>query len=180
MIDTFRVINNLKILTNSKNDSELSTKLGLNQRAVANWKTRNNLNIDKIIKFALENNYSLDLIFKGNLSISDSDKINPIEEFIIFYLKKIKKLDRNNFLNILLNPTIDLLGRCLKQDYSIDLIKNLSQENAKNVLIDLIKRYDLSILIDTELKRKKLIEEIKEEFSNLECYVILKYRDYFL
>ena len=178
MININRIINNLKILTSSKTDAELSQKLGLGQKAVAVWKSRNSLNLQKIIEFALENNYSLDLIFKEDLLDNKNISIkDPFEEFVFFYLKKIKKLDRNSFLNILFNPTMNLLTRCLKQFENENIF--FSKTNSKEVLLNLIQKCNLNFLIDSEIKRKKLLEEIEEEFSNLECYVILKFRDKF-
>jgi len=78
-----------------------------------------------------------------------------IEIAIDYELKKIKKLDRNNIF-LFFNPTYELLTRCLKQNKNIDF-SNLNKRNAKSVLISLVNKCKMNFILDSGIKRNKLI-----------------------
>jgi len=178
-MDKIKIIDNLKNMLNCKTDFELAEKLGLNKRTISVWRQRNSVNLEKIIEYAVENNLDLNVLFKTKIFelLEEEPKIDLLEEFIVFYLKKIKKIDRKNIFNLLFYPSVELLTFCLKQK-EIDIF--FSKANAKNILISIIKDCKLNSLLHSNKKREELTNEIQENYSNLECYVILKYRDYFI
>ncbi len=177
MIDINSVIDKLKKIFKVKSDVDLSRKLGFSDRVVTTWKQRNTLNFEKIIEIAIEKDIDLNYLFKNNNDVNNEIVDNLFDEFIIFYLKKQKKIDRSSILNLFFNPLKELLTRCLKKE---DFDKTIDRANAKQQLINLINNCKISIFFDSQKKRDLLIKEIEEDYSNLECYVLLKYRKYFI
>lgn len=178
MIDASSVLDKLKDNLKISSDKELANILDLSNKTIAAWRIRNTFDCKKIIEIAINYGIDLNYLFLDSVKEDNSDKPNEFEEYVIFQLKKIKKLDRNNIF-LFFNPTNELLTRCLKQNKDIDF-SNLNKKNAKSVLISLINKCKLNFIIDSGIKRNKLIQEIEEEFSNIECYVLLKFKDYFL
>jgi len=179
MIDINSVLDKLKEFFNIKNDKDLSIKLGFKESTVNSWRQRNTLNFQKVIEVAIKNNIDLNYLFNPNFNnINVKNELDElIEEFIFYYLKKEKKLDRNSILNLIFNPIEELLIRCLKK---VDGKLNLTKKEAKSQLINIIQNCKINFLIDSPNKKELLIKEIEENYSNLECYVILKYKDKFI
>lgn len=188
-IDVSLVLDKLKKLLNIKSDAEFSRVLGFkSERTVNAWRQRGKVDYEKIILLALENNIDLNELFSSNniKSISDDvEKISykkdeflnfssPEEEFVFFYLKREIK---RGLLSIIFSPAHEFLTRCLKK---IEISnKELDLNNAKLILIKKIEECKINKLIDSEIKRQKVISEIINEFSNFECYVLMKFKEHF-
>ena len=66
MYDIKNVINNLKIISKSKNNTELAKKMEVGYDTLKAWIKRNTIgsSFDIIYKFCENNNYSLDEVFE--------------------------------------------------------------------------------------------------------------------
>ena len=103
---------------------------------------------------------------------SDEDEIPKyLEEYIIINLKRQHRLERK-FINLFF-PTAEFITRHLK-NVDQETITNVTITNAKYKLINYIKKIKLNKLLDAESKRKKIIEEIENDFADVEIYVLLK------
>jgi len=190
------ILKKLKDVVGVKSDKELASLLDVSYSTIAAWKKRNTLDFQKVIKFALEHSIDLNYLFADTFIFNENSKNNKIqntknqepnefEEYVIFQLKKIKKLDRNSFFS-LLNPKKEFLTRCLeqfkekKEEMFMDGIEFLTVKNAKSVLISLIKKCKKNPILDSKTKEKNVILEVEENFSNIECYVLLKFPEYFV
>ena len=136
-----------------------------------------------LIKTILKKHSKKELISNLNKLLKDENNNSFYDnEFLIDYivisLKRFKRIDRSNFLNYFM-PTAEFITRQLKKVDS-KIIEDLSIYNARDKMIDFLKKVELSRFLDTETKRFKIIEEIKIEFSAIECYVMLKYPHYFI
>lgn len=193
------ILKKLKDVVGVKSDKELASLLDVSYPTIAAWKKRNTLDFQKVIKFAVEHSIDLNYLFADAFIFNENSKDNKIqntknqepnefEEYVIFQLKKIKKLDRNSFFS-LLNPKKEFLTRCLEQFKEIKEKREemfmydtefLTVKNAKSVLISLIKKCKKSPILDSKTKEKNVILEVEENFSNIECYVLLKFPEYFV
>jgi transcriptional regulator with XRE-family HTH domain len=178
MIDVVSVIEKLKNALKISSDKELANLLDISYKTVAAWKQRKTLDFKKIIELAITYGVDLNYLFLESVKEEKSDKPSEFEEYVIYQLRKIKKLDRNNIF-LFFNPTFEFLTRCLKQTDDFDF-SQLNKKNAKSVLISFIRKCKKNVFLDSEMKRDKLVVEIEEEFSNIECYVLLKFKEYFL
>jgi len=188
-IDVSLVLDKLKKFLNIKSDAEFSRILGFkSERTVNAWRQRGKVDYEKIILLALKNNIDLNKLFRSDNSKNISNvKMNykknellnvnfssPEEEFVFFYLKREMK---RGLLNIIFSPTHEFLTRCLKK---IDISnKDLDVNKAKLILIKKIEKCEINKLIDSEIKRQKVVSEIINEFSNFECYILMKFKEYF-
>ena len=193
------ILKKLKDVVGVKSDKELASLLNVSYPTIAAWKKRNTLDFQKVIKFAVEHSIDLNYLFADAFIFNENSKDNKIqntknqepnefEEYVIFQLKKIEKLDRNSFFS-LLNPKKEFLTRCLEQFKEIKEKREemfmydtefLTVKNAKSVLISLIKKCKKSPILDSKTKEKNVILEVEENFSNIECYVLLKFPEYFV
>ena len=173
MINIEEVINKLKKIFNVKTDVELSRKLGFSDRVVTTWKQRNTLNFEKVIETAIEKNIDLNYLFKPQKNENLKFDIDLLEEFVFYNLKRT--LFKENIFNKF-NANIQFLFKVVKErkDYV-----NFQKENAKEILLNIIKNYEIKSLLDSDVKKENVIKLIKEEMSNLDCYVFLKYFDKF-
>jgi hypothetical protein len=167
------VINKLKQIFNVKTDVELSRILGFSDRVVTTWKQRNTLNFEKIIEIAIKENIDLNYLFKSKDNSIKFKNDDFLEEFIFYNLKRT--LFKETIFNKL-NANIYLLFKIVKEkkDYV-----NYSRENAKEVLLEIIKNYEIKSILESDSKKENVIKLIEEEMSHLDCYVFLKYFDKF-
>jgi len=177
VINIEEVINKLKDIFNAKTDVELSRKLGFSDRVVTTWKQRNTLNFEKIIEIAVKKDIDLNYLFKPSKK-GNNVEFDLLEEFVFFSLKRtlfspsfVKKI-----LKIEPNPIKEFLIKVTKES-----IKGLdySRNNAKLVLVNLVKNYKIKSILDSQTKKENTIKFIEENMSNLDCYVFLKYFDKF-
>ena len=173
MINVEKVINKLKEIFGVKTDVELSRKLGFSNRVVTTWKQRNTLNFEKIIEIAIEKNIDLNYLFKPQKNESLEFEIDLLEEFVFYNLKRT--LFKENIFNKF-NANIQFLFKVVQENK--DYV-NYTKENAKEVLLNIIKNYEIKSLLESNIKKENVIKLIKEEMSNLDCYVFLKYFDKF-
>jgi len=177
MIDTNLVLDKLKNILNIKRDIDLSEKLGKSRGTVAVWRKRGSIDYETVIEFAIKNNISLDYLFRNEINKEEREnEDNLLEEFIFFNLKRTL-FKKKFFLDPKkINPNIHFLFKAIKErkDYV-----NFSKKNAKEVLIDIIKNYEIKSISDSNTKKENVVKLIKEEMSNLDCYVFLKYFDKF-
>jgi len=186
-VNTSNVLNKIKNILKIKNDKDLASLLEVSNSTIAAWKQRNTIDFEKIIKLAIKNGIDLNYLFADAFIFhedknQDKKKPNEFEEYVIFQLKKIRKLDRNSLFSFL-NPKKEFLTRCLKQfkeneDFICDI--SLTTKNAKSILISLIKKCKKNLLFDSKTKEENVILEVEETFSNIECYVLLKFPEYFV
>jgi len=115
-------------------------------------------------------------LFKEN---EENEEIIPIylEDFLIKNLKRTHRLQRN-LINIFF-PIPEFITRYLKE-LDEKNIKDLKIENAKEKMITFIKTLKLNKIFDSETKRKKVIKEIYENYSDIEVYLLLKYPQKFI
>ena len=174
MINVEEVINKLKKIFDVKTDVELSRKLGFSDRVVTTWKQRNTLNFEKIIEIAIEKDLDLNYIFKFKNNKDLKSNIDLLEEFVFYNLKRTLLFKENIFNKF--NANIQFLFKIVKEkrDYV-----NYTKENAKEVLLNIVKNYEIKSLLDSDFKKENVIKLIEEEMSNLDCYVFFKYFDKF-
>jgi len=117
-----------------------------------------------VSKYEDFSNYALDPVF---------------EDYVIINMKRLHRLNRS-FFNLFF-PTAEFITRHLKdfQNYSLDL-SNLTIKNAKEKFKDFISSVKLHIIFDSETKRKHILEEIDENFADIEIFLLLKYPEKFL
>lgn len=101
-----------------------------------------------------------------------------MEDYIIVYLKKVRKIS-SHITNILIptpkNLTGDFIVTSLKQNQIVEKeIKNLKIKNSKDIMKNILKKRKLQWFKETEIKRSVVINEIENDFSNLEIFVLLK------
>jgi len=106
-----------------------------------------------------------------------------IEDFVVHYLKEVKKIHDTNVVKLLLftmtpeKITGKFIAKSL-EELTIEELKNLTISNAKEIMKNILRRKKLTA-IDTETKRNIVIKEIDTDFSDLEIYVLLKHHDKF-
>ena len=115
-----------------------------------------------------DSNYQL---FLENYKEDEEEIPQYLQEYILINLKRKHKLERK-FINLFF-PTAEFITRHLS-NVDEDTVTNVTIANAKNKLINFIKQVKLNKILDAESKRKKVIEEIKNDFANVEIYVLLK------
>lgn len=111
----------------------------------------------------------------------DENLLKHIEDFLIYYLKQVKKIDGNSFklaIPTSKNIVAEFISTSLKEVTDDDL-KGLKVSNSKNIFKNIIRRRKLTAT-DTEIKRSSILNEIDTGFSDLEVYVLLKYHDKFI
>lgn len=180
MVDVKTIIKRLKEKTNVETNKALCEKMGINPNQVNVWLNKNSINYHIVIDYCDRNGISLDWLFLDKkYEISDNIYDNEIlVDHIVISLKRIKRIDRSNLLNYFI-PTAEFITRYLKK-IDTNFVEDLSIYNAREKMIDFLQKVELNRFLDTEIKRHKIIEEIKKEFSSIECYVMLKYPHYFV
>jgi len=173
MIDINIVLDRLKNILNLKRDIDLSEKLGRSRSTVAVWRKRGNIDYETIIEFAIKNNISLDFLFKNEKIKEDEVDLSNklLEEFVFYNLKRT--LFKENIFNKF-NANIQFLFRVVREKKNY---VNYIKENAKEVLLNIVKNYEIKSLLESDIKKENIIKLIEEEMSNLDCYVFLKYFD---
>lgn len=123
--------------------------------------------------------YKFDQFLKS-YSIGKNNDVIPeyMEDYIIVYLKKVRKIS-SHITNILIptpkNLTGDFIVTSLKQNQIVEKeIKNLKIKNSKDIMKNILKKRKLQWFKETEIKRSVVINEIENDFSNLEIFVLLK------
>lgn len=105
-----------------------------------------------------------------------------IEDFIIHYLKEIKKIQNSSILKLFFTMTPQkITGQFITdslEELTIEELKNLTISNAKEIMKSILRRKKLTA-IDTETKQNIVFKEIDTDFSDLEIYVLLKHYDKF-
>jgi len=169
MIDVNNVIDKLKKFFNVKTDVELSRKLGFSDRVVTTWKQRNTLNFEKIIEVAIKENIDLNYLFKRDLKKQNEEiyDFNLFEDFIFYNLKRT--IFKESFFNKF-NANLQFLFKVVKESISY---VNFTREDAKKVLIEIIKNYEINSILDSDVKKENVMKFIEENLSNIECYVFL-------
>ncbi|NOQ32116.1 MAG: hypothetical protein GQ570_13450 [Helicobacteraceae bacterium] len=133
----------------------------------------------KIEKFDLIKDVDKDTL-KKQLQLSSTNEIDPsLEEYIVINLKRFHKLDRGKLFNLFF-PSSEFITRNLKKIETIINLNDLSISNARIKFNEFLTKATLNKVLDTELKRKKILEEINTEYVDLELYVILKHRRKFI
>jgi len=116
----------------------------------------------------VDSNYQL---FLENYKVDEEEIPQYLQEYILINLKRKHKLERK-FINLFF-PTSEFITRHLT-NVDKGAVTNITISNAKHKLINFIKQVKLNKILDSESKRKKVIEEIKNDFANVEIYVLLK------
>lgn len=157
--------------------TQIENFFGITYRTWQNWKKENRPVVnffdkyDSLIAEFLEFNSIRDL---ENASFS----IDPIfEDYVITVLKRDLRLDRSKISNLFF-PGSEFITRHLKKIDSSNQI-DLNVNNAKQKFIEFIKDTRISSILDTEIKRQEVINDIENKFSNIEVYLLLKYPNKF-
>jgi len=108
-----------------------------------------------------ENSYELDSVF---------------EDYVITKLRTERGLNRSSIVN-LIYANNEFITRHLKSIKDFDLTE-LTVANAKENFINFFSNVKLSPFLDTEKKRKNIIDSVPE-FANIEIYLLLKYPEKF-
>jgi transcriptional regulator with XRE-family HTH domain len=172
---------------------ELAEKFNVSLSAISVISTQNRmLSTDLIIKLLdigasplyiyyglgepFNNNYNK---FLENYNPNGLNKFLPkyLEDYILINLKRNYKLERT-FLNKFF-PTSEFITRHI-ETFDPEILKTLSIENAKFMLIDHLKQVKLHKILDSYEKRKRAIEEIEYRYADIEVYVLLKNKQLFV
>lgn len=174
MIDINFVLDKLKNILDIKRDIDLSEKLGKSRGTVAVWRKRGSIDYETVIEFAIKNNISLDYLFRNEINKEKrEDENNLLEEFVFYNLKRT--LFKETIFSKL-NANIHFLFKVVKEKLSY---VNYTKEDAKEVLINMIKTYEIKSILESDVKRENVVKLVEDEMSNLDCYVFLKYFDKF-
>lgn len=150
---------------------------GITYRTWQNWKKEGRPVVDFFSKYP---NLIEDFLKDGKVSdLEDSNNysLDPVfEDYVINNMKRFHRLDRS-FFNLFF-PGSEFITRHLKQISSND-ITNLTVNNAKEKFIEIFSTMKLTKIIDTELKRESVLEDIRTKYSKIEVYLILKYPEKF-
>lgn len=159
------------------NVAQLSQKIETSQATISNWKVRNSINAVK--KKCRELNIYNE-IFTDKVLVNENifeDELNTIYNILIDNAKytvkeKLYKVFESSMLEkIYTYVAKNILIRVLEKlalngkEYPINLSKEYLLSEIKNVDIKLYEKYKLNVLI-------KIIEE---NFSNIECFVLINY-----
>ena len=171
MIVAKDIIKKLKEKTNIETNKALSESMGVNPNQVNVWVNKNSINYHIVIDYCDKNDISLDWLFLDKkYEISDNVYNNEfLVDHIVVSLKRFKETGRSLFLNYFSKTNLQKEIEALLK-YNKPLL-----DNSKNLLVKLIENSSLNKFMDTETKRFKIINEIKNNFSQLECYVLIKY-----
>ena len=105
-----------------------------------------------------------------------------LEDFIIHYLKEVKKIQNSSILKLFFTMTPQKIsGQFITgslEELTVEELKNLTISNSKEVMKNILRRKKLT-KFDSEIKRNTVIKEIDSDFSDLEIYVLLKHYDQF-
>jgi len=196
------IIKRLKQKTNIETNKALSKSMGVNPNQVNVWLNKNSINYHVVIDYCDRNDISLDWLFLDKKYEIDDDIIVLVKTILNSYSKKelmncLNKLIKNNSDNIYDNEfLVDHVavslkrfkesGRSLFLKYfsKTNLQKEIETllkhdkpliDNSKDLLVELITNSSLNKFMDTETKRFKIVNEIKNDFSQFECYILIKY-----
>ena len=110
------------------------------------------------------------------------------DDYFIFMLIDYVKYNLKEKLDKLLlkSNAITFLEKYIPKKIFISILKDISNDpkleiekyKAKDYLIEKINSYKVSTI--SSLKKKELINTIKKNLSNIECYVLIKYAEEFL
>lgn len=161
------------------NVSQLAEKMNTSQARISNWKVRNSVSA---IKRQCRELNIYDEVFKSNSSIEENileEEINNVYEIMIentkYQLKPKIYLLFNGTINEKIytfmskNILLRVLEKLLKEE------KTYPIKNAKSFLLEEIKNTDIKFY--EKYKLEVLINIIKENLSDLECYTLIKYSE---
>lgn len=189
-----------------KNDSELAAYLGIASGTISNWKNRNKIPYEELFSICEKNNIDIGYIFYGKTIFDKSDIISipqqitalvnksyeldphglqkKLIEFILenSVKRKLKHYDETQpFLKFFFGERLDKMSsyriiiKALKNS-NIDL-ETLKTEDAKEILLDIIKNYKLQMVdfVNYTLTEKDHTNALKfiETLENLDAYIIL-------
>ena len=149
MYDVKNVINNLKIISKSKNNTELAKKMEVGYDTLNSWIKRNTIgsSFDIIYKFCENNNYSLDEVFE--ITKNNIEEINIKMDFENITKRlfqelnlknpaqfcKLLKINHSVFSNWKARDTIpyeEIVNICKEHSLSTDYIFFNREKEAKN------------------------------------------------
>ena len=166
MINIDLVLNKLKEITKTKSDTDLSEKLGKSRSTVAVWRKRKSLDFESIINFAIQENIDLNYLFKEDAKKQEKN-VDLFEEFIFYNLKRT--IFKESFFNKF-NANLQFLFKVVKENIRY---VNFTRENAKEVLIKMIKNHKIDSILDSDVKKENVVKFLEENLSSIECYVFL-------
>lgn len=156
---------------------EIEKFFGITYRTWQNWRNENRTVVDFFSKYP-------DLIaeFNKDGKIDRLEQFNYIidpvfEDYVIQNLKRMHKLDRSYFS--ILFPGSEFITRHIRNLSEEDVV-DLTIENAKEKFKIFLSSVTLSKFLDSEKKRKTVLDEIDNKFSKVEIYLILKHPEKFI
>lgn len=170
-------------MSSNKLDYKLMVKLfGFSRQSWNNWKKeKEDRPIVKLLESMFTNEDILEFLESGRIKRFEAEKFkNFVDPLFIEYVKfnlpskmdKIKGEGLIMWLNRLIpNHILTTILEEIKKDENIEL----HQDKSKKFLIDRIKGYAASF--EKKSSQKQLIDLIDKNFSNIECYVLIKYYD---
>lgn len=107
----------------------------------------------------------------------ESYKVDPVfEDYIIQNMKRFHKLD-STILNKFY-PGSEFITRHMKS-FDNNHVQDVTVMNAKEKFKSFLVSVELSSWLDSEKKRKKVLDDIDNKFSNIEIYLLMKYPEKF-
>jgi len=155
---------------------EIEDFFGITYRTWQNWRKEKRT----VVSF-FEKYNSLISEYLKNEKIDNLEQFNyvidPIfEDYVVHNLKRVHRLNRSAFS--ILFPGSEFITRHIR-NLSKEDISGLTIENAKDKFKVFLSSVTLSKFLDSEKKRQTVIDEIDNNFSDIEIYLILKYPEKF-
>jgi hypothetical protein len=157
--------------------------LGVTVKSVYNYEKENRPIISLLGKYCTDDDIQ-EFLKSGKISKFEEKKENYQDYMLIDYVKyNLKeKLDR-----LLLKPGVfKWLENIIPKNIFLKILKEISEDpkievekyRSKEYLIQKIESYKVASINNSN--KKQLIGIIKNNLSNIECYVLIKYADEFL
>ena len=154
--------------------------LDIKERTLYNWRKEGKPIVLLLEKYFTQSDLD-EFLASGVIKRLEAEKFkNFVDPLFIEYVKfnlpsKMDKIKGEGLimrLNCLIpNHILTIILEEIKEDEDIEL----HQDKSKKFLIDRIKGYAASF--EKKSSQKQLIDLIDKNFSNIECYVLIKYYD---
>jgi len=138
------------------------------------------LKTGKIEKLDLIKNFDKNDLKQQLASSNNEENFNyALEDYVVINLKRFHKMDRNKIFHLFF-PSSEFITRHLKQIESTIDLNDLTVVNARKKFKEFLTKVPLNKFLDSENKREKVLEEIDQDYADIELYVILKHRRKFI
>jgi hypothetical protein len=153
---------------------------GFSRPTYYKWK-RENIKVIQLLEKYFSKDELEEFLETGSIRKLETEKFkNFVDPLFIEYVKfnlpsKMDKIKGEGLImrlnRLIPNHILTTILKEIKEDEDIEL----HQDKSKKFLIDRIKGYAASF--EKKSSQKQLIDLIDKNFSNIECYVLIKYYD---